>query len=166
MQDVIVALLVQCAPSSADAPPANGAGDELEATAFDLRIMDEDGMPDMDFPELDRTVPVTDFGVEEFVLCRVGAWKEPLFEVRVQLDDMTVAAADRGAAAPASQPIDAQFRPPGGNFRTLNLNASHGPKAAPPGVMQIRNLDSGEVLQAADLPKTMMFPASPRQEVE
>ena len=47
----------------------------------------------------------------------------------------------------------------------LNLGAGRGSKTKKltPEV-QIRDLDSGEVLQAADLPKTMMFPAgSPRQ---
>lgn len=36
---------------------------------YELRIADDDGEPDMDFPELDSTVEVTSFGVDEFVVC-------------------------------------------------------------------------------------------------
>ena len=60
---------------------------QLDPKRYELRIA-EDGEPDMDFPEMDGSVPITTFGVDEFVLCRVGDWAvELLVELTAQSTD-------------------------------------------------------------------------------
>jgi len=58
--------------------PLSGKGashfllEHQDVSAYELRIADEDGGPDLDFPELDKTVPIASFGVSHFVLCAIG----------------------------------------------------------------------------------------------
>jgi hypothetical protein len=111
-----------------------------EPHLFDLRIMEDDGSADMDFPELDKTVSVTAFGVQQFVMCKVGEWGTVVLEVQL--------------LSSAGPQLQVGFKEPGGAVQQMTVG---GPAVGASPNIAIRNLDSGQVVKAHDVPKGHVF---------
>eukprot|EP01138_Halocafeteria_seosinensis_P011217 gb/GECG01011458.1/.p1 GENE.gb/GECG01011458.1/~~gb/GECG01011458.1/.p1 ORF type:complete len:186 (+),score=14.36 gb/GECG01011458.1/:1-558(+) len=47
---------------------------------YEVRVGNDDGSVDTDFPELDLNVPITSVGVTQFVLCRTGT-EQPVLRI-------------------------------------------------------------------------------------
>ena len=99
-----------------------------EPQLFELRIMEDDGTPDLDFPELDKTVSVTAFGVDQFVMCRVGDWSEVVLEVQL--------------LSSAGAQLQLEFKVPGGTAQQMVIGATPQDTGTP--TIAVRNLDSGQ----------------------
>jgi hypothetical protein len=81
-------------PNTLSSPSAAAGADavplllSLDPLQYDLRISEDDGAVDFDFPPCDSAVPITHIGVDKFVLCE-GATDRPILRISIPASAVT-----------------------------------------------------------------------------
>ena len=96
---VISGILNNCPWASLGLPAGSPLAASVDASRYDLRIADDDGMPDGDYPSIDAGVAITSVGVDRFVMCDI-ATDVPVLRVTIPAGAVQLRVCEAGGEAP------------------------------------------------------------------